>query len=150
MNLVDEHLTELASECEGSRFLLSIKGVGPVLAATILGEIGDINRFASPDKLVAYAGLDPSVYETGEFVAKHAHISKRGSAYLRRAVWLAAQMVRLYNPDLQEIYERKIAQGKHHNQAMATVCHPLLNRVYVVLKQRRPYIAYSTFKVQPN
>lgn len=137
--LVDEHLTRLLAGVPDGQYLLSIKGIGAALAAAILGEIGDVSRFAGPEKLVAYAGLDPSVYQTGEFVAAEARLSKRGSPYLRRALWLAAGMARLSNPDLQAVYERKIAQGKHHNEAIAAVCHRLLNRVYIVLKQKRPY-----------
>lgn len=137
--LVDEHLARLLAGVPDGQHLLSIKGIGAALAAAILGEIGDVSRFAGPEKLVAYAGLDPSVYQTGEFVAAEARLSKRGSPYLRRALWLAAGMARLSNPDLQAVYERKIAQGKHHNEAIAAVCHRLLNRVYIVLKQKRPY-----------
>lgn len=137
--LVDEHLARLLAGVPDGQHLLSIKGIGAALAAAILGEIGDVSRFAGPEKLVAYAGLDPSVYQTGEFVAAEARLSKRGSPYLRRALWLAAGMARLYNPDLQAVYERKIAQGKHHNEAIAALCHRLLNRVYIVLKQKRPY-----------
>lgn len=137
--LVNEHLARLLTEIPDGQYLLSIKGIGAALAGAILAEIGDIARFAGPEKLVAYSGLDPSVYQTGEFVADQAHLSKRGSPYLRRAIWLAAGMTRLYNPDLQAVYERKIAQGKHHNEAIAAVCHRLLNRIYIVLKQKRPY-----------
>ena len=137
--LVDEHLARLLAGVSDGQHLLSIKGIGAALAAAILGEIGDVSRFAGPEKLVAYAGLDPSVYQTGEFVAAEARLSKRGSPYLRRALWLAAGMARLSNPDLQAVYERKIAQGKHHNEAIAALCHRLLNRVYIVLKQKRPY-----------
>jgi transposase len=137
--LVDEHLARLLVEIPDGQYLLSIKGISTTLAAAILGEIGYIARFAGPEKLVAYAGLDPSVYQTGEFVAAQAHLSKRGSPYLRRAIWLAAGMARLYNPDLQAVYERKVVQGKHHNEAIAAVAHRLLNRVYIVLKQKRPY-----------
>lgn len=72
-------------------------------------------------------------------MAEEVHLSKRGSPYLRRAIWLAAGIARQHNPDLQAVYQRKITQGKHHNDATAAVCHRLLNRVYVVLKQKRPY-----------
>ena len=148
--LVDEHLARLLVEITDGRYLLSIKGIGTALGAAILGEIGDVSRFPSPEKLVAYAGLDPSVYRTGQFVAEEAHISKRGSPYLRRAIWLAAGMARQFNPDLQEVYERKVRQGKHHNDAIAAVAHRLLNRIYIVLKQKRPYEARYIVKVGEN
>ena len=70
--------------------LTTISGIGRILAAAILGEIGDIRRFKNAKALVAYAGVDPSVMQSGEFTAKKAHLSKRGSTHLRRAIWLAA------------------------------------------------------------
>lgn len=138
--LVDERLAKLLADIPDAQYLLSIKGIGAVLGAAILGEIGDVSRFAGPEKLVAYAGMDPSVYRTGEFIADEAHLSKRGSPYLRRAIWLAASTARLYNPDLRELYERKMKQGKHHNDAIAAVCHRLVNRIYIVLKEKRPLV----------
>lgn len=150
VTLIDRHLAELLASVPASQYLLSIKGIGTVLGAAILAEIGDISRFSAPEKLVAYAGLDPSVYQTGQFVANETHISKRGSPYLRRAIWLAAGVARQHNPDLQEVYERKIAQGKHHNDAIAAVAHRLLNRVFIVLKQQRPYVPRQIVNVREN
>jgi transposase len=76
--------------------ITSIPGVGPTTGAAILSEIGDVNRFPSVEKLVAYAGIDPSVYQTGQFTASQAHMSKRGSPYLRHALWQAASMAIQY------------------------------------------------------
>lgn len=89
MQGVEQHLTD-------------IKGIGPVLAATILAEIGDISRFRSLKSLVAYTGIDPSVFQSGGFTGTQGHMSKRGSPYLRRALWLAAHTARLYNTDLNQ------------------------------------------------
>jgi transposase len=141
---IDQTLSELlASE---PQYLTTIPGIGTVLAATILGEIGDIHRFASLKPLVAFAGFDPTVYQSGQFQATQTTLSKRGSPYLRRAIWLAATSARLYNPDLAAFYQRKRDQGKHHNTTMAAVCHRLLARIYVVLpigppwgKEQRPF-----------
>jgi transposase len=113
------------------------------LAASILAEIGDVRRFADPKKLVAFAGLDPSVHQSGQFHAEHATLSKRGSPFLRRAIWLAAHPARQWNPDLQEVYERKLKQGKCHQQAIAAVAHRLLHRIYVVLKEQRPFVRHT-------
>jgi transposase len=81
--------------------LTSIPGVGPVLAATILAELGDVGRFERLEAVVAYAGLDPSVCESGQFQGRRGHISKRGSPYLRRALFLAAHSAQLHNADLR-------------------------------------------------
>ncbi len=119
--------------------LTSIVGIGPVTAATILGEIGDIQRFETLEKLVGYTGIDARVYQSGQFTGSEMHMSKRGSPYLRRAVWLAANIARQHDPDLQAYYERKRAEGKHHNTVSGALCRKLLARIFVVLKEQRPY-----------
>jgi len=81
---VDQAVEQLMAQVPQS--LTTIPGVGPVTAAAILAEIGDVNRFATVEKLVAYAGIDASVYQTGEFEATQRHMSKRGSPYLRHAL----------------------------------------------------------------
>lgn len=122
-----------------TQHLTTIKGIGPVLAATLLAEIGDIHRFASLESLVAYSGIDPSVFESGEFTGRKQHMSKRGSPYLRRALWLAAHSARQWNTDLDSYFQRKLAEGKPYKVAMGALCRKLLARVYVVLKENRPY-----------
>jgi len=121
------------------QFLTSIPGVGPVTAAAILAEIGDIQRFPSPEKPVAYAG-DATVYQTGQFEAGETHMSKRGSPYLRHALWQAASMAVRYDPQLKVYYERKRQEGKHHNTAVGAVYRKLLVRIYIILKEQRPYV----------
>jgi transposase len=134
---LDQTLADLlASE---DQYLTTIPGISTVLAATILGEIGDIQRFPNIKSLIAFAGLDPTVYQSGHFQATKATLSKRGSPYLRRAVWLAATVARRYNPDLAAFYRRKREQGKHHCTVTGAVCHRLLARIYVILKEQRPY-----------
>lgn len=85
-DLLEKQIASLLKEFDSQ--LTSIPGIGTVLAATILSEIGNISRFSSSDKLQAYAGLDPSVKQPGEFKSNQNRMSKRGSPYLRRAVWL--------------------------------------------------------------
>jgi len=142
--LLDDQIATLDRELERllqqtHSYLTTIPGLGVTLAATILGEIGDIQRFSNLKQLVAYAGLDPTVHQSGQFQASHSHISKRGSTYLRRALWIAASVARQYDPDLKALYQRKRLQHKHHNVAIAAVCHRLLARIYVILKEQRPY-----------
>lgn len=103
------------------------------------GEIGDISRFANKNKLVAFAGIDPTIYSSGEYTAPQAHMSKRGSPYLRRALWLAATVARKHDKELKQLYERKINQGKHYGTAIGAVARRLVNRLFVVLKEQRPY-----------
>jgi transposase len=122
------------------QFITSIPGVGPVTGAAILSEIGDIQRFETSEQLVAYAGIDPSVYETGQFKASQAHMSKRGSPHLRHALWQAASMTIFYDPQLKAYYQMKRDEGKHHNTAVGAVCRKLLARIFIILKENRPYI----------
>lgn len=135
---LDEALAELMEQIP--QYITSIPGIGPATGAAILGEIGDIHRFDSVDKLVAYAGIDPTVYQTGQFEASQAHMSKRGSPYLRHALWISATVAVRYDPDLQAFYEAKRKEGKHHGTVIGAVCRKLLARIYVILREQRPYV----------
>jgi len=138
IHLIDQSIADLMAQIP--QFITTIPGVGPVTGAAILAEIGDINRFESSDKLVAYAGIDAAVYQTGQFEAAETHMSKRGSPYLRHALWQAASMTVLYEPELKAFYQSKRDQGKHHGTAIGAVCRKLLARIFVILKDQRPYI----------
>lgn len=133
---LDRHLESLM---ESHALILSIPGIGPTLGATILGEIGDIHRFTQSKKLKAYAGLDASVHKSGEFEGTQTRLSKRGSPYLRRAIWLAAFTARQRDPGFQAYYEAKRARGKHPNQALGAVAGKLCQVIWAVLTHDRPY-----------
>ena len=92
-----------------------------VLGAAILGEIGDVKRFATPQQLQAFAGMDPSVTQNDNFTGTQGKISKRGSPHLRRALYLAANIARRYDPVFKEHYDKLVARGKHPKQAMGAV-----------------------------
>jgi transposase len=124
------------------QYITTIPGIGPVTGAAILGEIGDVTRFARLEKLVAYAGIDPTSHDSGEFQGSRARMSKRGSPYLRRALWVAAASARLNDPDLRAYYEKRRAEGKPYGTVMGALCRKLLARVYVVLRDQRPYIVH--------
>lgn len=102
--------------------LTTIPGISNTLAAIILSEIGDINKFSSPSKLVAFAGIDPSVNQSGEFVGDDNSFSKRGSPFLRHALFLAAFVAENNNLSLKAYYQKKIAEGKHHYVATRCRC----------------------------
>jgi transposase len=134
---IDAHLDQLMQQLP--QHITSIPGIGLATGAAILGEIGDVHRFDSPEKLVAYAGIDATVYQSGQFAALETHMSKRGSPYLRHALWQAASMAVLYDPQLKDYYQRKKAEGKHHGTVIGAVCRKLLARIYIILKENRPY-----------
>jgi len=135
---LDAQLEQLLAQAD--QYLTTIPGLGPVLAATILGEIGDVHRFPALEQLVAYAGIDPTVHESGQFGATQMHMSKRGSPYLRRALWLGANVARQHDPELQAYYRKKKREGKHHNTVIGALCRKLLARIYVILREERPYV----------
>lgn len=135
---IDQTIADLMQQIP--QHITSIPGIGPVTGAAILSEIGDIQRFESADKLVAYAGIDATVYQTGQFEASEAHMSKRGSPYLRHALWCAATAAILHDPSLKAYYQKKRDEGKHHGTALGAVCRKLLGRIFVVLKEQRAYV----------
>lgn len=143
IQLIDQSIADLMDQIP--QFITTIPGVGPVTGAAILSEIGDVQRFESSAKLVAYAGIDATVYQTGQFQAAEAHMSKRGSPYLRHALWQAASMAVLYEPELKAFYQAKRDQGKHHGTAIGAVCRKLLARIFIILKDQRPYIIRESF-----
>ena len=136
-HLVDDALAQLRDQIPP--YITSVPGVGPTTGAALLAEIGDIHRFDAPEKLVAYAGIDATVYQTGQFEARQMHISKRGSPYLRHALWQAASRAIMHDAELRAYYDRKRQEGKAHGTALGAVCRKLLTRVYIVLKENRPY-----------
>lgn len=120
-------------------YLHTIPGIGMIAAATILAEIGDINRFKSSSALVAFAGIDPTVRQSGEFSSTHNHMSKRGSPYLRHAIFLAATTCSFHNSPLNAYYKKKRDQGKHHLTATGAVARKLTIVIYAVLRDSKPY-----------
>ena len=120
-------------------YLHTIPGIGMIAAATILAEIGDINRFKSSSALVAFAGIDPTVRQSGEFNSTHNHMSKRGSPYLRHAIFLAATTCSFHNSPLNAYYKKKRDQGKHHLTATGAVARKLTTVIYAVLRDSKPY-----------
>lgn len=126
IKFVEDHIAELEQEISNLLKKLdtpieTIPGIGPVLGAIILSEIGDITRFKNGSKLVAFAGIDPTVKQSGEFIGTKNKMSKRSSPYLRRAIWLAANVAAFNDPVLSAYYNKKREQGKHHFTAVGAV-----------------------------
>ena len=135
---IDAEMAKLLAESEYS-VITTISGVGPTLGSIIVSEIGDIERFETSSKLVAYAGLDASVKQSGEFNSSHNKISKRGSPYLRRALWMAAFMSLQCDPALYDYYSRLRARGKSHRLATTAVARKLCIIVWAIMKSKKPY-----------
>ena len=120
--------------------ITTIPGIGIVIGATILGEIGDIQRFSNPKKLVAYAGIDASVTQSGEYEATHNVMSKRGSPYLRKALFQAALVASRCDPTFRAFYDKKRVEGKHHFTAIGAVARKLCYVIHAILTKNEPYI----------
>ena len=142
---LDRQIDELEAEAcremdqEVRALLTSIPGIGDVSAATIAAEIGAPERFENPKKLVAYAGIDASASDSGDFESTENHMSKRGSSYLRYALMTAADRARVYDPYFGDYYDSMIARGKHHYVAVSGVARKLCGVILAVLRERRPY-----------
>lgn len=120
--------------------ITTIPGIGKVTGAVILGELGDISRFDNPSKIVAYAGIDASVSQSGESASLNNKMSKRGSPYLRKALYQAATVAAFNDTELSAFYQKKIAEGKHHKTAIGAVERKLCYIIFAILKDNRSYI----------
>ena len=134
---VESKINELLEKDD--HYLTTISGIGSITAATIIGEIGDIKRFERPNQLLAFAGLDASIHQSGDFTGTNNRISKRGSPYLRRAIWQAAFVASNKDPALSEYYQSLRARGKHHGTAIGAVCRKLVNIIFAVWTNDKPY-----------
>jgi transposase len=130
-----------AALADTDQTLTTIPGIGPVFAATILGEIGDIARFPSADALVAYCGLAPRRYQSGQFTAQSMRLAKRGVPQLRYTFYRAALVSIQYNPDLTAYYQAKVRRGKPKKKAVIAVARKLIRIVYALLKSQMPYVS---------
>lgn len=111
----------------------TVPGIGSLNGAMIIGEIGDINRFEKTCQLLAYAGLDPSVYQSGNFTAARTRMSKRGSKLLRYALINAAWQITLHNKTFKDYYDLKISQGRRHYNALGHVAHKLVRVIHKMM-----------------
>ena len=119
--------------------ITTITGIGSILGASIVSEIGNISRFERANQLVAYAGLDTRIKQSGDFSATNTKLSKRGSPYLRRSIWLAATVAAFKDPALSIYYQGLRARGKAHGTAIGAVARKLTNIIFAVLRDQKPY-----------
>lgn len=125
---------------ETHTLLQSIPGVGPTIAAMLLAEMGHVNQFPSARELVAYAGLDPRVRQSGASLKRNTKLTKRGSPYLRKAAYAAASVAQRHDPELKTYFEKKTKEGKRYKEATVANARKLLARVYAVWKRGTPYV----------
>lgn len=141
IELLDSQISHIDAEIEDimrfqSPVIMSIPGIGAVNGGMILGEIGDITRFPGPKQLLAFAGLDPSVYQSGNFHADRTRMSKRGSSTLRYALINAAHNVVKNNATFKAYYDAKVAEGKSHYNALGHCAGKLVRIIYKMLTEK--------------
>ena len=119
--------------------ILTIPGISYRMGAMILAEIGDFSRFDSPDKILAYAGLSPSTYQSGKLTNAYPHMEKRGSRYLRYALFNATRFVCNWDPSFAAYLAKKRAEGKHYNVAISHAAKKLVRLIFALMKSGKAY-----------
>ena len=119
--------------------ILTIPGISYRMGAMIIAEIGDFNRFDSPDKILAYAGMSPSTYQSGKLDNCYSHMEKRGSRYLRYALYNATKYVCHWDESFGVYLEKKRAEGKHYNVALSHAAKKLVRLIYAMERSGQPY-----------
>ena len=146
--LLEEQKKELIKEMvsiikEHFPNILSIPGIGGNIAAGIIGEIGEISNFHNADSLLAFAGLNPIVYESGKYSAKHTQFSKKGSSYLRNALTMAARAIINNDEVFKQYYFKKREEGKSYSTAICHVRKKLVRVIHSILKNDTEYKSLS-------
>ncbi len=119
--------------------IITIRGLGIDMTSMIIAEIGDFNNFDSPDKILAFAGLSPSTYQSGQLNNCYAHMEKRGSRYLRYALFTATKSVCIWNPVFADYLAKKRSEGKHYNVAISHAAKKLVRLIFAMQKSGQPY-----------
>lgn len=119
--------------------ILTIPGISYKMGAMIIAEIGDFSRFDSPDKILAYAGMSPSIYQSGQLDNCYAHMEKRGSRYLRYALYNATKYVCHWDESFGTYLAKKRAEGKHYNVALSHATKKLVRTIYAMEKSGQAY-----------
>ena len=134
---VEAAIQEIMDEIQSP--ITTIPGIGTRMAAMILAEVGDFSMFSSPDKILAYAGLSPSTYQSGQLNNCYSHMEKRGSRYLRYAIFNATKYVCIHDPTFTVYLAKKRAEGKHYNVAISHAAKKLVRLIYAMEKSGQPY-----------
>lgn len=119
--------------------IMTIPGIGYINGGMILGEIGDITRFSHPCKLLAFAGLEPAVYQSGNFNASNTRMSKCGSKVLRYALVNAAHNVVNNNQTFRSFYDKKMSEERSHYNALGHCAGKLIRIIYKMLTDNIPF-----------
>lgn len=134
---IESHIKAIMDESKSP--IMTIPGISYRMGAMILAEVGDFSRFDNADQILAYAGLSPSTYQSGQLESSYAHMEKRGSKYLRYALFNAAKFVCKWDESFGIYLGRKIAEGKHYNVAVSHAAKKLIRTIYRMELTGEPY-----------
>ena len=142
---LDDEISEIESEIKQivdslGTTILTIPGIGYSTAASILAEVGDFSNFETPDKILAFAGMSPSTYQSGKLTNCYAHMEKRGSKYLRFALYNATKYVCKWDSNFAAYLAKKRSEGKHYNVAISHATKKLVRLIFALEKSRLPYV----------
>ena len=110
------------------------------MGAMIIAELGDISRFDSPDKILAYAGMSPSTYQSGQLTSSYSHMEKRGSRYLRYALFNATKFVCIWDESFAKYLAKKRSEGKHYNVAITHAAKKLVRLMFHLMNTGEAYV----------
>ncbi len=120
--------------------ITSLPGISTILAAAIISEIGDIKRFKTSSQLVSFAGINPTVRQSGQFTGTKNKMSKKGSPYLRLALWQSSITSVRFNPVLKKYYQQKVKEGKSHMAVIGAVSRKLTGIVFALMRDNKPFV----------
>lgn len=137
LKIIDESIKILMESLETP--IETIPGISKITGSQIIAEIGEINNFASPKQLVAYAGLDPRIQQSGNYELQNGRMNKKGSKYLRQALFQAAQCLYRHDDYFAQRYKKLRDKGKHHYVCVNAIARKLLHIIWAMEKRKVPY-----------
>lgn len=138
ISIVEARIKEIIEEIDSP--FITIPGISYITAAMIHAEVGDFSNFSSAEKILAFAGMEPSIYQSGQSTSTHARMVKRGSKYLRYALFTAAKNVGSWDDTFKEFLQKKLSEGKHYNVAVSHVAKKLVRTLYSMEMNHTAYI----------
>ncbi|WP_409015589.1 IS110 family transposase [Anaerostipes caccae] len=138
ISIVEARIKEIIEEIDSP--FITIPGISYMTAAMIHAEVGDFSNFSSAEKILAFAGMEPSIYQSGQSTSTHARMVKRGSKYLRYALFTAAKNVGNWDDTFKEFLQKKLSEGKHYNVAVSHVAKKLVRTLYSMEMNHTAYI----------
>lgn len=138
ISVIEKRIKNIITEIDSP--FITIPGISYITAAMLHAEIGDFSNFSSPEKILAFAGMEPSIYQSGQYTSNHAKMVKRGSKYLRYALYTAAKNVGNWDNRFHTFLQKKISEGKHYNVAVSHVAKKLVRTLYSMEINHTAYI----------